>query len=130
MKLQRFDAPAKLKLDDIPTDPPDSVKKREARDRFEKLSSELFELQDLMWGARTHSVLLILQGRDAAGKDGAVKHMSGALKPRGLEGTSFGGATEEEREDECLSRLQRPAARARRAAILKPSHTAELGEGD
>ena len=109
MKLQRFDAPAKLKLDDIPTDPPDSMKKGEARDRFDKLSSELFELQDLMWGSRTHSVLMVLQGRDAAGKDGTVKHLSGALNPRGIMVTSFGVPTTEERQHDFLWRVHKRA---------------------
>ena len=122
MKLQRFDAPAKLKLDDIPTDPPDSVKKREARDRFEKLSSELFELQDLMWGARTHSVLMVLQGRDAAGKDGTVKHLSGALNPRGVMVTSFGVPTTEERQHDFLWRVHKRAPRAGEVGIFNRSH--------
>src|SRR5439155_1342776 len=122
MKLQRFDAPAKLKLDDIPTDPPDSVKKREARDRFEKLSSELFELQDLMWGSRTHSVLMVLQGRDAAGKDGTVKHLSGALNPRGIMVTSFGVPTTEERQHDFLWRVHKRAPRAGEVGIFNRSH--------
>src|SRR5439155_947486 len=61
MKLQRFDAPAKLKLDDIPTDPPDSMKKGEARDRFDKLSSELFELQDVVWGTLAKDGCIVLK---------------------------------------------------------------------
>src|SRR5438067_11868557 len=122
MRLKRFDAPAKVRLDGIPTDPPDSVKRRAARDQFDKLSGELFELQDLMWGARTHSLLLVLQGRDAAGKDGAVKHMSGALNPRGVAVTSFGVPTQEEREHDFLWRVHKPAPRAGRFAIFNRSH--------
>src|SRR5204863_106232 len=122
MKLQRFDAPAKLKLDDIPTDPPDSMKKGEARDRFDKLSSELFDLQDLMWGARTHSVLMVLQGRDAAGKDGTVKHLSGAFNPRGVAVTSFGVPSVEERQHDFLWRVHKHAPRGGEVAIFNRSH--------
>src|SRR5207249_12279900 len=111
MKLQKFDAPAKLKLDDIPTDPPDSMKKGEARDRFDKLSSELFEPQDLMWGSRTHSVLMVLHGRDAAGKDGTVKDLSGALNPRGIMVTSFGGPTTDDLQHDFRSRVPNCAPR-------------------
>ena len=122
MHFHRFDEPGKVTLGGISEEPPSNVTKQEARDRLEKLGEELFELQDWMWGARTHSVLLILQGRDAAGKDGAVKHMSGALNPRGLVVTSFGVPTEEEREHDFLWRVHHLAPRAGRLAIFNRSH--------
>src|SRR5919204_4047630 len=122
MKLHRFDAPAKVRLDGIPTEPPDSMTKGKAREEFDQLSSELFELQDLMWGARTHSVLMILQGRDAAGKDGTVKHLSGAFNPRGVAVTSFGVPTTEERQHDFLWRGDKRAPRAGGIGIFHRSH--------
>jgi polyphosphate kinase 2 (PPK2 family) len=68
MQFHRFDEPAKVKLARISEEPPAKFTKQEARDRLEKIGEELFELQNWMWGARTHSVLLVLQGRDAAGR--------------------------------------------------------------
>jgi PPK2 family polyphosphate:nucleotide phosphotransferase len=122
MQFHRFDEPATVKLAEISEEPPPKVTKQEARDRLEKIDEELFELQAWMWGARTHSVLLVLQGRDAAGKDGAVKHMSGALNPRGVVVTSFGVPTQEEREHDFLWRVHRPAPRAGQFAIFNRSH--------
>ena len=93
-------AGAKVRLDDISTRPPRKMDKAEAQGRFSELNDELFALQDLMWGAKTHSLLVVLQGRDAAGKDGTVKHMSGGLNPRGIDVVSFGvPSTEEMRHD-------------------------------
>src|SRR5260370_19483721 len=89
MHFHRFDGPGKVKLDQISPEPPPSVKKSDAHDRFDELNEELFALQDLMWGARTHSVLMVLQGRDAAGNDGAIKHMSGSLNPRRVAAANF-----------------------------------------
>ena len=43
-----------------------------------------------MYGAKTQAVLVVLQGRDGAGKDGAIKHVAGFLNPRGVAVTSFG----------------------------------------
>src|SRR5437660_7379410 len=83
-------AGAKVRLDNISTRPPGKIQKAEAQARFSELNEELFALQDLMWGAKTHSLLVVLQGRDAAGKDGTVKHMSGGLNPRGIDVVSFG----------------------------------------
>ena len=122
MKVHRFEAPGKVTLDDVPTDPPASMTKRDARDEFDELSGELFELQDLMWGARTHSVLMILQGRDAAGKDGTVKHLSGALNPRGVTVTSFAAPTVEERQHDFLWRVHQHAPRSGEVAIFNRSH--------
>jgi PPK2 family polyphosphate:nucleotide phosphotransferase len=107
MHFHRFDAPGKVRLASIPEAPPDGVTKHHAKKRFEALNEELFELQDLLWGARTHSVLMILQGRDAAGKDGSVKHVVGAFNPRGVMVTSFGVPTAEERAHDFLWRVHR-----------------------
>ena len=122
MRRHRFEGAGKVKLADISEEPPEGVSKHDAKDRFEELSKEIFELQDWMWGARTHSLLVILQGRDAAGKDGAVKHMSGAFNPRGVVVTSFGVPTEEELEHDFLWRVHRQAPRAGRISIFNRSH--------
>lgn len=121
MNFHRFDAPGKLRLDQISPEPPPSLKKAEARDRFDELNEELFALQDLMWGARTHSVLIVLQGRDAAGKDGSIKHMSGGLNPRGVVVTSFGVPTVEERQHDFLWRVHQHAPRAGEFALFNRS---------
>src|SRR5256714_5574654 len=92
-----FDSPgAKVRLDKISTRPPGKIQKAQAQSRFQELNDELFALQDLMWGAKTHSLLVVLQGRDAAGKDGTIKHMSGGFNPRGVSVVSFGVPTTEE----------------------------------
>ncbi len=122
MHFHRFDGPGKVKLDQISPEPPPSVKKSDAHDRFDELNEELFALQDLMWGARTHSVLMVLQGRDAAGKDGAIKHMSGGLNPRGVAVASFGVPTVEERQHDFLWRVHKQAPRAGEFALFNRSH--------
>ena len=86
-----FDKPdKKVRLEDISADPPEDVTREQAEKRFTSLSEELFELQDMMWGAKTHAVLVVLQGRDGAGKDGTIKHVVGSLNPRGVSVVSFG----------------------------------------
>lgn len=123
MSETRFDEPdRKVRLDDIPTDPPKKITRQEATERFAVLNEELFALQDLMWGAKTHSVLVVLQGRDAAGKDGAIKHVAGALNPRGVIVTSFGVPTAEERGHDFLWRVHRHAPRTGEFAIFNRSH--------
>ncbi|GAC1345113.1 MAG: hypothetical protein NVS2B9_18130 [Myxococcales bacterium] len=113
---------ALVRLDALSTDPPRKISKDDAKERFAALDAELFELQDLMWGARTHSLLVVLQGRDAAGKDGAVKHVMGGLNPRGVHVTSFGVPSEEELQHDFLWRVHRKVPRAGEVAIFNRSH--------
>jgi PPK2 family polyphosphate:nucleotide phosphotransferase len=112
----------KVKLGDIKEGPSEGQSRDEAARELEGLSAELFELQDLLWGARTHAVLVVLQGRDTAGKDGAIKHVVGYLNPRGVHVTSFGVPTEEEREHDFLWRIHRHAPRRGEFGIFNRSH--------
>jgi PPK2 family polyphosphate:nucleotide phosphotransferase len=112
----------KVRLDKIPTDPPAAITKQTARKRFAALGTELFELQDGMWGAKVNSVMVVLQGRDSAGKDGAIKHVAGCLNPRGVSVVSFGVPTEEERAHDFLWRVHRHAPRLGEFAIFNRSH--------
>jgi PPK2 family polyphosphate:nucleotide phosphotransferase len=118
-----FDSPgAKVRLDDISTRPPRKMQKAEAHARFEEVNQELFALQDLMWGAKTHSLLIVLQGRDAAGKDGTIKHMSGGLNPRGIGVVSFGVPTVEELRHDFLWRVHVRTPRLGEVAMFNRSH--------
>ncbi len=123
MSATLFDEPdRKIELSAIPTEPPKKITKEEATERFGELNEELFKLQDKMWGARTHGVLVVLQGRDAAGKDGAIKHVVGGLNPRGVSVTSFGVPTLEEREHDFLWRVHQRAPRRGEFSIFNRSH--------
>ena len=119
----RFDKPGrKVRLDDISAEPPKGMTKQDASERFASLGEALFELQDEMFGARLNSALVVLQGRDAAGKDGSIKHVVGHLNPRGVSVTSFGPPTTEERENDFLWRVHRQAPRLGEFSIFNRSH--------
>src|SRR5690242_18038084 len=62
----------KVRLDSISAAPPKKTDRDEAKRELDELGEELFELQDLLWVARMNSVLIVLQGRDTAGKDGTI----------------------------------------------------------
>jgi PPK2 family polyphosphate:nucleotide phosphotransferase len=113
---------AKVRLDDIPCEPPKGMTREKAAERLVALGKEMFELQDTMWGAKGNSVLVVLQGRDSAGKDGAIKHVAGYLNPRGVNVVSFGVPTLEERQHDFLWRVHRHAPRLGEFAIFNRSH--------
>jgi PPK2 family polyphosphate:nucleotide phosphotransferase len=112
----------KLRLDALSADPPRGMTREKAEKRFEQLRQELFDLQDAMFGAKVNSVMVVLQGRDGAGKDGAIKHVVGCLNPRGVIVTSFGVPTLEERQHDFLWRVHRHAPRLGEFSIFNRSH--------
>ncbi|MFP2900806.1 PPK2 family polyphosphate kinase [Corallococcus sp. 4LFB] len=113
---------AKVKLERISTAPPKKEDRDAAKAEFEALGEELFDLQDLLWGAKMNSVLIVLQGRDTAGKDGTIKHVVGSLNPRGVRVTSFGVPSTEEQEHDFLWRVHRVAPRKGEFSIFNRSH--------
>jgi len=118
-----FDRPGRrVRLDEISAEPPKAVTREKAEERLASLGEEMFELQDSMFGARVSSVLVVLQGRDGAGKDGAIKNVVGFLNPRGVNVVSFGVPTEEERQHDFLWRVHRHAPRKGEFAIFNRSH--------
>ena len=71
----------------------ESLGKERAREQAEALleqsCQELVEAQELLYATGSHAVLIELQGRDAAGKDGTVKHAMSGVNPQGCEVHSF-----------------------------------------
>ena len=123
MAVKVFDKQgAKVRLDAISADPPKGMTRERAEKRFVKLGQELFDLQEAMYAARVTSVLVVLQGRDSAGKDGTIKHVVGCLDPRGVEVTPFGVPTPEERAHDFLWRIHRHAPRLGQFSIFNRSH--------
>ena len=97
MYVTTFDnTDSKISLDNIATDAPKDLSREAADGMLGTLGTEMFELQELLWGARTHAVLIVLQGMDTSGKDGAIKNVAGFLNPRGISVVSFGVPTKEE----------------------------------
>src|SRR5437870_2855920 len=62
----------------------DGVKKA-AQEALRKHLDELAAQQELLWASSIHSVLVVLQGMDASGKDGVIKHVMNGLNPQGSE---------------------------------------------
>ena len=112
----------KVRLEEISADPPKGLIREKAETRFVSLGKELFELQEAMYAAKATSVLVVLQGRDGAGKDGTIKNVVGCLDPRGVAVTPFGVPTPEELGHDFLWRIHRHAPRLGEFAIFNRSH--------
>ncbi len=83
--------------------------RKDAEAELEAITPELAELQERVYAgakfADPKRVIVLLQGTDASGKDGAVKRVIGRLNPPGVRYTAFGKPTEEERAHDFLWRI-------------------------
>jgi PPK2 family polyphosphate:nucleotide phosphotransferase len=98
------DGSKRVRLDRV--DPADTggVDKDEALEKIERLGQELSELENLLSYAGTHALLIVLQGRDASGKDGAARKILAFTNVQNAYVHAFKAPTEEERAHDFLWR--------------------------
>jgi PPK2 family polyphosphate:nucleotide phosphotransferase len=117
----------KVKLKDWPTKvkPPYSSKE-EYQDALAKHVKELSSLQELLYGSNKYALLLIFQGMDAAGKDGAIRHVMSGVNPQGCEVASFKQPSAEELEHDFLWRAEQKLPGRGRIGIFNRSYYEEV----
>lgn len=95
----------KLSLKDISARAPKDMDKTATKEKTEALLSEFEELQNLLYASSTHSLLVVFQGMDASGKDGAIRKVFSSVNPQGIMVHSFKVPTEEEVAHDFLWRI-------------------------
>ena len=70
-----------IDLDKLPTKAPDKLDKEKIKEETEKMHEKLIQYQRMMYAQGKYSILLILQGLDAAGKDGTVRRVFSGVNP-------------------------------------------------
>jgi len=80
-------------------------KKTEAK--LEKTLKRLDDLQDLFYAEKKRALLIVLQGMDAAGKDGTIRHVMSGVSPQGCSVTSFKVPNSEELAHDFLWRIHK-----------------------
>ncbi|HEV2106768.1 MAG TPA: PPK2 family polyphosphate kinase [Thermomicrobiales bacterium] len=80
------------------------IQRDEADEGLRRLSTELRELQELMFAAKTHAILVILQGMDAAGKDVTIRNVFSAANPQACKVQAFSEPSKEEQAHHFLWR--------------------------
>jgi PPK2 family polyphosphate:nucleotide phosphotransferase len=91
-------------------------------EHVEKLSS----LQQMLYASNRHAILLIFQAMDAAGKDGAIKHVMSGVNPQGCQVFSFKHPTATELEHDFLWRTTRELPERGRIGIFNRSYYEEV----
>jgi PPK2 family polyphosphate:nucleotide phosphotransferase len=77
---------------------------QEARDILQRNLQHLADAQDLLWASDQYALLVVLQGMDAAGKDGLIKHVMSGVNPQGCQVFSFKRPSDEELQHNFLWR--------------------------
>ena len=105
-------------------DPADThgLEKDDGLKRIEKLGQELSELENLLTYAGTHGLLVVLQGRDASGKDGAIRKILEFSNIQQSYVQPFKVPTEEERAHDFLWRVHKAVPRRGHVTLFNRSH--------
>jgi len=104
----------------------DKQLKKHAKKIIEDQVEELADVQERLYASDQYSVLLIFQGRDAAGKDGTIKHVMSGVNPQGCQVFSFKAPSKEELDHNYLWRCWKALPERGRIGIFNRSYYEEV----
>jgi PPK2 family polyphosphate:nucleotide phosphotransferase len=97
-----------------------------AQSKLQQDIKRLAELQDIFYASQQYAMLIVLQGMDAAGKDGVIKHVMTGVNPQGVDVSSFKVPSALELEHDYLWRTTKALPARGRIAIFNRSYYEEL----
>ncbi len=100
--------------------------KDQYKEILERHVTQLSEMQQLYYASSRHAVLLIFQAMDAAGKDGAIRHVMSGVNPQGCQVFSFKHPSAAELEHDFLWRTTRDLPERGRIGIFNRSYYEEV----
>jgi PPK2 family polyphosphate:nucleotide phosphotransferase len=103
-----------------------ALARQEARDVLRRGVERVAALQERLYAEDRRSLLLIFQAMDAAGKDGAIKHVMSGVNPQGVEVTSFKHPSAEELDHTFLWRCMKRLPERGRIGIFNRSYYEEV----
>lgn len=128
-KKYRITDDKKFDLDDYPKDASSDLGKNGnvlAQEILELSVKALSEMQDKLYAHDRWSLLVIFQAMDAAGKDGAIKHVMSGVNPQGCEVTAFKAPNGEELDHDYLWRCMKHLPERGRIGIFNRSYYEEV----
>jgi PPK2 family polyphosphate:nucleotide phosphotransferase len=118
---------AEVDLDKWPTRvDPVYTTKRQYKEILSTHTKALSEQQELLYASNSYAILLIFQAMDAAGKDGAIKHVMSGVNPQGCQVFSFKHPTPVELRHDFLWRTTRELPERGRIGIFNRSYYEEV----
>ena len=128
MKEYRIEADIKVRLEEHPTQPPqkDEDFKEATKLKTAKLGLRLADLQDLLYAEHKHRLLVVLQGLDTSGKDGATRNVFAPISPQGLRVIAYKAPIQPELEHDYLWRIHDKVPGNGEIAVFNRSHYEEV----
>ncbi|MEZ4900048.1 MAG: polyphosphate kinase [Saprospiraceae bacterium] len=115
-----------IELAQIPTRAPEGLKKKEVKAEAKRLAKRLAQLQYLLYAEKKHSVLVVFQGMDTSGKDGATRNAFRYCSPSGVSAYSFKKPTDLEFAHDFLWRVQKSSPAKGDIQIFIRSHYEDI----
>ena len=129
MDILKYKVPqgSKVDLKEWKTTPPADIdSEKKLKKKLKKNLDELTELQDKLYANNKYGLLLIFQAMDAAGKDGAIKHVMSGVNPQGTEVYSFKQPSTTELDHDFLWRTNKAMPERGRIGIFNRSYYEEV----
>lgn len=111
-----------IQLNEIPTRAPKGLEKDDIKRKTERMARRIGELQHIMYAEKKHNFLVVFQGMDASGKDGATRKVFAYCNPTGINAYPFRKPTEEEFSHDFLWRISKRAPAKGMFQIFIRSH--------
>jgi PPK2 family polyphosphate:nucleotide phosphotransferase len=115
-----------FKLENYPTNNHRELKKKVSKAMLKQGVETLASMQDMLYAQDKRSLLLIFQAMDAAGKDGAIKHVMSGINPQGCQVTSFKAPSAEELDHDFMWRCIKQLPQRGQIGIFNRSYYEEV----
>ena len=117
---------SEIKLDKISTRAPKDLYKEKTKEKTAGIIAKLDELQNVLYAENKHAVLVVIQGMDASGKDGAIRKVFGTLNPMGVMVKAYKEPTQEELSHDFLWRIHQHTPAKGMIQIFNRSHYEDI----
>jgi PPK2 family polyphosphate:nucleotide phosphotransferase len=115
-----------IDLSNISTKPPSGLKKQEVKKVTKTLSEKLHELHRVLYAERRHSMLVVMQGMDASGKNGGIRNVFNNCSPSIVRSVPFVRPTEKEMQHDFLWRIHKHVPAKGKIVIFNRSHYEDI----
>ncbi len=115
-----------IKLSNISTKPSQGYEKDDFKRKTDSMVRRIGDLQHIMYAEKKHSLLVVFQGMDASGKDGATRKVFQFCNPTGIDAFPFRKPTEEEFAHDFLWRIHKHAPAKGMIQIFIRSHYEDI----
>ncbi|HEY3310048.1 MAG TPA: polyphosphate kinase 2 family protein [Anaerolineales bacterium] len=124
MQKYRVKSGEKFRLNNIDPDETSQFtgNKQEGVNQFEELALKLGALQELLYAEHKHKVLVVLQARDAGGKDGTIQSVLSRVNPQGVQVAGFKVPTPLELDHDYLWRIHQQTPGKGELVVFNRSH--------